>query len=183
MRRLRLWCACAAACWVAAQRAHHHFLLPPPPIVSYANPKIVAGCVVGTPDGRVLMVQRSIEPRKGCWGLPAGFLENGESVAAGAAREVREEALADVVPHGVVALISVPRISQIHVYFAASFRDSSNPEFGVGIECEDVALVHRDDLEWDTMAFPTGVHALRAYLKAVDAKEDLSALSPLLLEL
>ena len=64
-------------------------------IVHYRNPLVVVGCVPER-DGKVLMCKRAIEPRYGYWTLPAGFMELGETVAAGAARETLEEALATV---------------------------------------------------------------------------------------
>jgi ADP-ribose pyrophosphatase YjhB (NUDIX family) len=60
--------------------------------VDYVNPRIVAGAVVESADGQILMCKRAIEPRKGFWTLPAGFMEQGESVADAARREAREEA-------------------------------------------------------------------------------------------
>ena len=59
--------------------------------IHYQNPKIVAGTLPVWKD-RVLLCKRSIEPRYGTWTLPAGFMENGETVEQGAARETIEEA-------------------------------------------------------------------------------------------
>ena len=56
----------------------------------YENSKPCAGALVES-DGKVLLVRRAIEPFKGCWDIPGGFLEAGEHPADGAAREVREE--------------------------------------------------------------------------------------------
>ena len=47
-------------------------------------------------EGKVLLCRRAIQPCKGLWTVPAGFLEMGESTAAGAARETWEEANARV---------------------------------------------------------------------------------------
>lgn len=55
----------------------------------------VVGCIVEH-EGRLLLCRRAIEPCKGHWTVPAGFLEMGESSAAGAARETWEEANARV---------------------------------------------------------------------------------------
>ncbi|HET9446833.1 MAG TPA: NUDIX hydrolase, partial [Steroidobacteraceae bacterium] len=52
--------------------------------IHYENPKIIAGCVIEV-DGKILMCKRAIEPRHGFWTVPAGFMENGESVQQGAA--------------------------------------------------------------------------------------------------
>ena len=63
--------------------------------IHYQNPKIVVGCLPEW-EGRVLLCKRAIEPRYGLWTLPAGFLENGETLPAGALRETLEEAHARV---------------------------------------------------------------------------------------
>ena len=59
--------------------------------VHYQNPLIVVGCIAER-DGKVLLCKRSIEPRYGYWTVPAGFMELGETLAGGAARETLEEA-------------------------------------------------------------------------------------------
>ena len=64
--------------------------------VHYQNPKIVVGCVPVDDTGRILICKRAIEPRYGFWTIPAGFMENNESLEQGAARECYEEALAEV---------------------------------------------------------------------------------------
>jgi NADH pyrophosphatase NudC (nudix superfamily) len=61
--------------------------------VHYQNPRIVAGCVPVFED-RILMCRRAIEPRRGFWTFPAGFMENGETIQDAARRESVEEALA-----------------------------------------------------------------------------------------
>src|SRR3546814_10554926 len=57
--------------------------------VAYENPKIVVGSVAAW-EGRILLCRRAIEPRRGFWTLPAGFLELHETAAAGARREAWE---------------------------------------------------------------------------------------------
>src|SRR5690606_24637393 len=59
--------------------------------IAYENPKIVVGSVVSA-EGRILLCRRAIEPRRGFWTLPAGFMEMGETVEEGARREAWEEA-------------------------------------------------------------------------------------------
>ena len=84
--------------------------------IHYENPKIVVGCLPEW-DGRVLLCKRAIEPRYGLWTLPAGFLENGESVVDGALRETAEEANARVAVLDLYTLISLPQIHQVYVMF------------------------------------------------------------------
>ena len=104
--------------------------------IDYQNPRIVAGAVV-LKDDKILLCKRAIEPRKGCWTLPAGFMELGESVEEAAKREAQEEALATIEIDRLLAVYSVPRIGQVHVMFRAHLHG----DFGVGPESEEVKLV------------------------------------------
>ncbi|MEM1379967.1 MAG: NUDIX hydrolase [Pseudomonadota bacterium] len=127
--------------------------------ISYDNPKIVTGSVVTDDQGRILLCKRAIEPRSGFWTLPAGYMELGESVEQSACREAREEALAELEIDQVLAIYSVPRISQVQIMFRARLL---NPEtIGAGPESEDVMLVPWEDIPWTELAFPTVYWALR----------------------
>src|ERR1700712_2995141 len=90
--------------------------------VAYNNPKIVTGSVVAD-DGRVLLCRRAIEPRAGYWTLPAGYLELNETTAEGAQREAMEEAGADIVLDGILAVYDVSRIGQVQVMYLARFAN------------------------------------------------------------
>lgn len=126
--------------------------------IDYQNPKIVAGSVV-LKDGKILLCKRAIEPRKGYWTLPAGFMELGESVEEAAQREAQEEALADIEIDRLLAVYSVPRIGQVQVMFRAHLEG----DYGVGPESEEVKLVDWKDIPWSELAFPTVVWALTHY--------------------
>ncbi len=122
------------------------------------NPKIVTGAVVFK-DDYILICRRAIEPRKGFWTLPAGFMEEGESVEEAARREAREEACAEIEIDGVLGVYSVPRISQVQIMFRAKLLSDIAP----GPESEEVKLVRWADIPWSQMAFPTGIWALTHY--------------------
>jgi ADP-ribose pyrophosphatase YjhB (NUDIX family) len=119
--------------------------------VYYTNPKIVVGSVVTYRD-RVLLCRRAIEPRKGLWTLPAGYLEENETSEDGARREAREEALCEIVLEGLLAVYSIPRISQVQLLYRARL-DSA--EFGAGVESLEVRLFDWDDIPWTEIAFPS----------------------------
>ncbi len=127
--------------------------------IHYQNPKIVVGCLPEW-QGQVLLCKRAIEPRRGLWTLPAGFLENGETLAAGALRETLEEANARVVIDSLYTVISLPHISQVYVMFRSTLGDL---DFGPGTESLEVALFHEDDVPWDQLAFRTITRTLRRY--------------------
>lgn len=127
--------------------------------IHYLNPKLVVGCVPEW-QGQVLLCRRAIEPRLGYWTVPAGFMENGESAEQAAARETQEEAEAAVKILSPLALVSVPRIGQVHLLFRARLIDG---HFGVGPESLESRLVAEADIPWDDMAFPSIRFALECY--------------------
>ena len=126
--------------------------------IDYVNPKIVAGSVV-TQNGKILLCKRAIEPRKGYWTLPAGFMEEGETVEEGARREAQEEACADIRIEQLLAVYSVPRIAQVQVMFRATLES----DIAAGPESEEVGLFDWKDIPWSELAFPTVIWALTHY--------------------
>ncbi len=120
--------------------------------IDYVNPKIVAGVVAEDEHGRVLMCKRAIEPRSGFWTLPAGYMEEGESVAEGAAREAWEEARAHLEIVDLLGVYSIPRISQVQIFFRARL---TSPEVSAGPESEEVALYAWEDIPFNDLAFPS----------------------------
>jgi ADP-ribose pyrophosphatase YjhB (NUDIX family) len=131
--------------------------------VAYENPKVVVGSIV-TRDGRVLLCRRAIEPRRGFWTLPAGYMENGETVAEGAAREAWEEARAKIDIDGILAVFSISRLGQVQVIFRARFAaDSAEPPFAAGEETLELGLFGWDQIPWSEIAFPSVRWALDAW--------------------
>ncbi len=130
--------------------------------VAYDNPKVVVGSVV-VADGEVLLCRRAIEPRRGFWTLPAGYLELDETLEEGAAREAMEEAQAAIAIDGILAVFSIARIGQVQVIFRARFADPALPRFAAGPESLDVALYAWDAIPWDEIAFPSVRWALNAW--------------------
>jgi ADP-ribose pyrophosphatase YjhB (NUDIX family) len=130
-------------------------------LIHYQNPKIVVGCVPEH-EGRILICRRAIEPRRGYWTVPAGFMENGETLEQGAARECQEEALADVEIGSLLAVANVLSARQVHVFFRARLR---SPAFGAGAESLETVLIEPDEIPWADIAFPSTEFALRRYLE------------------
>ena len=131
--------------------------------IDYQNPKIVAGSVV-TKGEQILLCKRDIEPRKGFWTLPAGFMELGETVEDAARREAQEEALADIEIDRMLAVYSIPRIGQVQIMFRARLAG----DYGVGPESQEVKLVDWKDIPWSELAFPTVVWALTHFAETRD---------------
>lgn len=118
--------------------------------IHYQNPRVVAGCLPVWED-RILLCRRGIEPRLGLWTLPAGFMENGETVEQAAARETREETLAEVEVTGLYSMYSIPHINQVYMLFMARLL---TPEFGTTPESTEVSLWAPEDIPWNELAFP-----------------------------
>lgn len=121
--------------------------------VHYQNPKMVVGCLAHWRN-QVLMCRRAIEPRYGKWTLPAGYLENGESVTQGARRETYEEACARVANLVPYAMYSLAFVSQVYLFFRAQLVDL---DFKAGHESLEVKLFAQPQIPWDELAF-TVVH-------------------------
>ena len=130
-------------------------------IVHYENPKLVVGCLPTWGD-RILICKRAIEPRYGLWTLPAGFMENDESAAEGAAREALEEANARVEIEDLYTVYSIPHISQVYLMFRAKLLD---PDVSPGIESLEVKLVTADEIPWEQLAFQMVKRTLEHFLE------------------
>ncbi len=119
--------------------------------IHYENPLNVVGTVPYWGQ-QVLLCKRNIEPRYGFWTLPAGFMELGETVAQGALRETVEEAGAEVEMGELFALLNVPRVGQVHLFYTARMLSTTlNP----GPETIEARLFSQDEIPWDQLAFRT----------------------------
>jgi len=129
--------------------------------IHYQNPRLVVGCVPEY-EGKILLCRRAIEPRRGFWTVPAGFMENGETLQQAAARETHEEALARVEIGSLLSIVHVLHAHQVHVFFRAMLPE---PTFGAGVESLEAALVEPKDIPWPEIAFPSTEYTLQRYLE------------------
>jgi len=129
--------------------------------IHYSNPKMVIGCIPEWRD-QVLLCRRAIEPRYGLWTLPAGFMENGETVAQAALRETLEEARARVELADIYSVLSVPHVNQVHIFYRARLIDL---DFGPGAESLDVQLFPESAIPWPEIAFRTVSTTLKHYYR------------------
>ena len=109
---------------------------------------------------RVLLCKRNIEPRKGKWTLPAGFMELGETTSEGAARETTEEAGAQFQMGPLFTVMSVARVGQVHLYFLAELN---NEQFNPGFETQEAKMFSESEIPWDELAFRTVQETLKHY--------------------
>ena len=138
--------------------------------VHYQNPLNVVGTVPiwdeGNGEGddygdcKVLLCKRNIEPRKGKWTLPAGFMELSETTAEGAARETVEEAGAQFEMQELFSLLNVVRVGQVHLFYRARLLSTT---FDPGHESMEARLFTEDEIPWDEIAFKTVKETLQFY--------------------
>ena len=118
--------------------------------IFYDNPQVIVGAVCVYED-RYLLVRRAIEPRIGYWCLPSGYMELSETTEEGAIREVWEEAGARVEIDALLAVYSLPMISQVHMIYRAKMLD---PQFSAGTESLEVGLFTWEEIPWGHLSYP-----------------------------
>lgn len=132
-------------------------------MVHYQNPRIVTCALITDDHGRLLMAKRNIEPRKGYWTLPGGFMELNETLEQSALRETEEETHCRVRIDQLFCVVSVANVGQVHMFFNGqliAFDDTPTAE------STEVRLYARGELPWDALAFMTVRTALNAYIQA-----------------
>ncbi len=117
--------------------------------IHYQNPKLIVGALPEWQD-KILLCRRAIEPRHGLWTLPAGFMENGETIAEAATRETLEEANARIAIGDLYSIYSLPYINQVHVLFRAKLLAL---DFWPGPESLEVKLFTEAEIPWNEIAF------------------------------
>jgi ADP-ribose pyrophosphatase YjhB (NUDIX family) len=130
--------------------------------IHYVNPRVVASMIVAH-RGRLLLQRRAVEPRAGYWTFPGGFLEFGETVEAGAARETFEEVRLRVEPRSLLGVYTRPQVGIVLVVYEA---ESESDAAAVGdFESSEVRWFAPDEIPWDDLAFDTTDAALRDWLR------------------
>lgn len=129
--------------------------------IHYENPLNVVGTVPYWGE-HVLLCKRNIEPRWGKWTLPGGFMELGETTEQGAARETDEEAGAHIEMEGLLAVLSVPRVSQVHLFYRARLLSD---RFLPGHETIEARLFLEQEIPWDEIAFKTVKETLLCFFE------------------
>jgi ADP-ribose pyrophosphatase YjhB (NUDIX family) len=127
--------------------------------VHYENPLNVVGTLPYLGD-KVLLCLRNIEPRRGKWTLPAGFMELNETTKEGAARETLEEAGAEFEIEDLYTVLSVARVGQVHLFYRARLTSDL---FVPGIETIEARLFAEHEIPWDEIAFRTSHETLQHY--------------------
>jgi ADP-ribose pyrophosphatase YjhB (NUDIX family) len=133
-------------------------------LIHYQNPIMVVGTIPES-QGRILLCRRGIEPALNKWTLPAGYLEIGETLQQGAARETFEEAgyqIADLEPY---AITNIVRVNQVYIMFRCTLAEQvSDP----GSESLEVKLFIPDEIPWQEIAFRSIHKTLKLYCNDMD---------------
>jgi ADP-ribose pyrophosphatase YjhB (NUDIX family) len=128
--------------------------------IYYSNPLVIVGCIVEN-HNKIMLCRRGIEPRKGFWNLPAGFLENGETVEQGALRETWEESSCEVEIEGLHCVYNVPHANQVYFIFKSKLKVQLHYE---GEETTEIQFFEKDQIPWAEIAFNSNIFALKHYL-------------------
>jgi ADP-ribose pyrophosphatase YjhB (NUDIX family) len=123
----------------------------------FFNPKPVAAVIPVLDDGRVLLLRRGIEPSRGKWTFPGGFVDLGESVEEAARRECHEELVIDVSLEGLVGVYSRPDDRIVLVVY----RGTPLGEPRTTAEALEVGAFAVDEIPWDGLAFWSTTLALQ----------------------
>ena len=144
--------------------------------IHYSNPKLIVG-TVPIKGNKVLLCKRAIQPRYGLWTLPAGFLENGETIEEGAFRETKEETNTEVKMGNLYAIFNIPQINQVYMLHLA---EVINEDYGETSESLEVEFFGESDIPWEELAFPFVPTTLKNYFK--DRKRDEYPLTTQIIE-
>jgi ADP-ribose pyrophosphatase YjhB (NUDIX family) len=130
--------------------------------VYYLHPKLVAG-TLPVRAGRVLLTRRAIEPARGRWTFPGGYVDWGEDLPSAARRETREEVELEVELGGLVGVYSYPAAPVVIVVYLATVpagvEPGANPH-----EVLEVAFFAPDEIPWEELAFPSTREALQDWV-------------------
>jgi ADP-ribose pyrophosphatase YjhB (NUDIX family) len=116
-------------------------------------------------EGKILLARRGIEPRKGFWNLPCGFLELNETIEEGAKREVLEETGIDIALRHLHTVYNLPHANQVYIIFVA---DMLHTNFMLTPESTEIKLFALDELPWDEIAFSSNTYALKNYIQDLE---------------
>jgi len=129
--------------------------------IAYVNPRLVVTVFPITDDGRIVLLRRGIEPGRGMWAQPGGFLEVDETVHQAAIRETWEETGLLVEPGEIVGLYTRLEASVVTITFEARIVGGTAAPTP---EATEVVAFAPEDIPWSGIAFKTTVWALRDWL-------------------
>ena len=130
--------------------------------IAYVNPRLVVSTIPVTDAGEVVLLRRGLEPGRGNWAQPGGFLEIDETVHEGAVRETLEEIGLVVEPGEIIGLYSRPEAAVVVLVFEARIASG---EARTSPEALEVRAFLPEAIPWQEIAFRTTTWALRDWLR------------------
>lgn len=130
------------------------------------HPKLLVACFISCGD-KLLWMRRALPPQAGHWAIPAGFMEEGETLREAAARELWEETQVVIAPEKLEVFMmgTISFISEVYIAFRAEVDCT---DCGCGEESLDVGFFSRDELDWSQVAYPQANNSIE------QAYEDLA---------
>jgi 8-oxo-dGTP diphosphatase len=132
--------------------------------ITYVNPRLVVTTLPVTDAGEVMLLRRGIEPGRGRWAQPGGFMEIDETVYEGAIRETLEETGLLVEPGEIVGLYTRPEAAIVVIAFAARIVGGMPT---VTPEALEVRPFAPEAIPWPEIAFRSSEWALRDWVRRV----------------
>ena len=129
--------------------------------IAYVNPRMVVTVFPITEAGEIVLIRRGIEPGKGSWAQPGGFLEVDETVNQAAIRETFEETGLLIEPGEIVGLYTRLEAAVVTIAFEAKIVGGIAAPT---VEATEVKAFAPEDIPWSDIAFSTTTWALRDWL-------------------
>jgi ADP-ribose pyrophosphatase YjhB (NUDIX family) len=130
--------------------------------VAYVNPRLVVTTLPITEAGEIVLIRRGIEPGKGSWAQPGGFLEVDETVNQAAVRETWEETGLLVEPGEIVGLYTRLEASVVTIAFEARILGGTAAPTP---EATEVRAYAPEDIPWSGIVFKTTMWALHDWMR------------------
>ncbi len=134
--------------------------------IFYQDPKLVS-CAIIEIDKKIVLLKRGINPGKGKWVVPGGYVDRGETVESAAVRETLEECGLTIKLKELIGLYSYPGTTEALAFFKAEYISGDLKADDESIEAK---LFKKDNIPWDDLAFQSTKDALRDYIKGVIIK-------------
>ncbi len=129
--------------------------------IFYLDPKLVS-CSIVEIDKKIILLKRGIQPAKGKWVIPGGYVDRGEEIEAAARRETREECGIDIRIKNLLGVYSYPSYLEVVIVYVA---EPLSGEPVAGDESIDIKLLPPEEIPWEELAFRSTKNALRDYIR------------------
>ena len=136
--------------------------------IFYENPRVVVG-TIPIFENKVLLAKRGIEPQKGKWNLPAGFLEMDETSKEGAIRETIEETNAEISDLSIHTIFQSDS-NHLYILFLANLK---NDNFSTTAESTEIEFFDLENIPWDELAFTSNTFALKSLISKEKNTDDI----------